>query len=429
MRKPSSPSRFALMALSAALALVLLGGAGLQALAQDDPPTQTPYPTQTSYPTSTPYPTPDDSADSASDDAASAGDVEWTLADDTFTSLYPLGFRFSAQIESSAGDVARVRVVWTHTPGTQRSRPAEYDADADRWVATWNASGSDAVPPWVGVTYRWEATDTAGNSFESGPVEMEYADETREWIRAEGEDIIVFTQGLPDDVGEMVVDAMAEQRELYREAWGDVLPYKPRAILFGDREAWEEWQITYVDPRILGTTSSDWGATVQRVSGTDYRDLAYGTVPHEVAHIYQDEFVGFLPVSWFNEGNATFFEANQQYDYLARVRQIAASGNLPNLLEDTGPSIRGTNARDGYDIGYTFWRWLTETYGVEAHREVMQAIRGGTGRNAALEQVTGLTLREIESQWRVWLGASDTAPTLFPTPTMVTFPTVTPFGR
>ena len=98
MRKPSSPSRFALIALSAALALALLGGAGQQALAQGDPPTQTPYPTQTSYPTSTPYPTPDDSADSASDDTASAGDVDWTLADDTFTSLYPLGFRFSSRL-------------------------------------------------------------------------------------------------------------------------------------------------------------------------------------------------------------------------------------------------------------------------------------------------------------------------------------------
>lgn len=238
----------------------------------------------------------------------------------------------------------------------------------------------------------------------------------------------MFTQNLPDDLGQMVVDAMEQQRDLFEEAWGGLLPYKPRAILFGDYEAWEEWQITFVNPRVIGTTSSDWGATVQRVSGTDYRDLAYGTVPHEIAHLYQNEFVGFLSaVSWFNEGNATFFEANQQYDYLARVRDIAASGRLPNLLQDSGPSIRGTNARDGYDIGYTFFLWLTETYGIEAHRELMQAIRGGTGRNAALEQVTGLSLAEIESAWRVWLGASEVAPTLAPTPTMLVFPTVTPF--
>ncbi|MCZ7540566.1 MAG: hypothetical protein M5U29_11780 [Anaerolineae bacterium] len=285
------------------------------------------------------------------------------------------------------------------------------------------------MPPWLGVTYTWQATDTAGNSFQSEPVSVEYADNTREWTRTEGDDIIVFTESLPEEVGAMVVDAMAQQRELFRAAWGDLLSYKPRAILFGDNDAWVEWQIGEVNPRVLGTTVSDWGATVQRVSGNDYRDLAYGTVPHEIAHIYQDEFVGFLPVSWFNEGNATFFEANQQYDYLAHVRAIAASGRLPALLDGSGPSIRGVNARDGYDIGYSFWLWLTDTYGIEAHREVMRLIRGGVARNVALEQVTGLSASDIEARWRVWLGASEAAPTLFPTPTMFTFPTVTPFGR
>jgi len=410
--------RFALTLLAAALIAAPLGGAATGALAQGSPPTQTPYPTHTPYPTATPYPTP-----------ASTDSAAWTLADDAFTSLYPAGFRFSAQIASSAADVTRARVVWSHAPGTQRSRPAEYDAAADRWVAAWETSSADAVPPWLGVTYTWEATDAAGNMFKSEPAQVEYADTTREWIRTEGSDIIVFTENLPATVGQMVVDAMAQQSDLYRAAWGGLLSYKPRAILFGDFEAWAEWQIGYVNPRILGTTVSDWGATVQRVDGTDYHDLAYGTVPHEIAHIYQDEFVGFLSVSWFNEGDATFFEASQQYDYLARVRQMAAAGRLPNLLEDSGPSIRGTNARDGYDIGYTFWLWLTENYGIDAHRQVMQAIRGGAGRNAALEQATGLSVKEIEARWRTWLGASEAAPTLFPTPTMFTFPSVTPFGR
>ena len=85
---------------------------------------------------------------------------------------------------------------------------------------------------------------------------------------------------------------------------------------------------------------------------------------------------------------------------------MAASGSLPKLLEGVGPPTSGINARQGYDIGSTFFVWLTETYGIEAHRELMQAIRGGMGRNAALEHVTGLSVAEIESAWRVWLGAS-----------------------
>jgi hypothetical protein len=151
-------------------------------------------------------------------------------------------------------------------------------------------------------------------------------------------------------------------------------------------------------------------------------------VPHEIAHLYQSEFTLMTAGSWFIEGNATFFELNQQYDYEASVRELAAAGRLPALLADTGPGVSGQNARRGYDIGYTFWKWFVDNYGLDGHRELIQTLKRGTSRDAALEAVTGLTLDEIESRWRVWLGASPVPPTLVPTPTMFIFPTVTPYG-
>ena len=93
------------------------------------------------------------------------------------------------------------------------------------------------------------------------------------------------------------------------------------------------------------------------------RDIAYGTVLHEIAHLYQDAFT-FMPAgNWFIEGNATFFERQQYYDYEAAV-DAAAAGQLPALLEGTGPGVSGVT-RAGYDIGYTFWVWLTDNYGLK----------------------------------------------------------------
>ncbi len=356
-------------------------------------------------------------------------DVTWTVQDQTFDSNYPAGFTFHATITSSAGPIVRGRVVWTHVPGTQRSRPADLDPDTGALTAVWEATGSDAVPPNLGVDYYWDISDADGNTYQTAVQHVEYEDPTHDWQRFEGDDVIVFTENLPSDLGPMVVDAMQQNQSKYMAGWGALLPYKPRAILFGDFDAWSEWQISYVNPRVIGTTRSDWGATVQVVSGSNMYDLAYGTVPHEVEHIYQDVFVGFLAVDWFNEGDATFFEISQQYDYEANVRQIAASGHLLPLLIDSGPGIRGTRARDGYDIGYTFWKWLTDTYGIDIHRQVMLGIRAGEGRNAALEQATGLSVQEIETQWRVWLGAGAEIPTLIPLPTAFTFPSPTPFGQ
>ena len=353
-------------------------------------------------------------------------DVEWTVGELTFESRYPNGAVFTAEITSSAGPITRGRIIWTHAPGTQRSRPFEIDPETGRLVAVWEPGPGGSTPPWVGITYYWSVGDAAGNSFETEPVYVEYEDDGHEWIRTESEDIIVFSTGLPAEVNELTMAAMAEQRETYRAAWGDLLPYKPRAILFGDSEAWQEWLVGESSARYAGLTESDWGGTVQRVTGADLHQLAYGTVLHEVAHLYQAAYTIMPAGSWFTEGNATFFELDQFYDYESSVRALAVSGQLPALLEGTGPGVSGQNARRGYDIGYTFWKWLVENYGLEGHRQLIELIDSGTRRDDAIEQVTGLSLAEVESRWRTWLGASPIPPTLIPTPTFFFLPSPTP---
>ncbi|MBN1681276.1 MAG: hypothetical protein JW966_13395 [Anaerolineae bacterium] len=400
--------------LAVILLFIVSAAVSLQATAQDDNTAGTPSP------------------EAAGDTAASvaSSSVNWTVENLTFTSDYPAGFSFEATITSSAGPLERARIIWSHAPGTQRSRPAEIDADTGILTGRWDASGADAVPPWVGVIYYWDVTDVEGNAFQTEPQYVEYADDTRDWVRSESDDIIVFSLDLPSDINDLAVDAMAEQREKYRAAWGDLLPYKPRAILFGNREAWNEWQITYADPRVIGLTASDWGGTVQVVtnSGNLYH-LAYGTVLHEVGHLYQSSFTVMAAGSWLIEGDATFFEIDQQYDYEGRVRTMAANGDLPVLLNGSGPGVSGRNARAGYDIGYTFFRWLEINYGLEGHRELIELLDTGIGRVEAIEIVTGLSGEEVESRWRVWLGASPIVPTLHPTPTIFFFPTVTPYGQ
>jgi hypothetical protein len=361
----------------------------------------------------------------AADDSSSA---VWSVDDMTFESLYPAGFRFTARITSSAGAIVRGRVIWSHVPGRQSSALIEIDEGTGLLTASWEP-GQDNVPPWVGITYYWDVGDAAGNSFQTEPQYVEYEDNTRAWLRSESEDIIVFSEGLPSEVNQLTIDAMAAQRETYRAAWGGLLPYKPRAILFGDRDAWSEWRVGLLDPAVIGETSDHWGGTAQTASSFGgLNDLAYGTVLHEVAHLYQNEFTVMQACTWITEGNATFFELNTQNDYEAYVRNLARSGRLPSLLNGTGPGTCGLNRRLGYNVGYTFWAWLVDNYGLEGHRKLIDLLGEGMPRNAAIEAVTGLSAQEVERQWRIWLGASPVPPTLAPTPTFQFLPSPTPFS-
>lgn len=406
--------------------LLLLTSIGFEAAAQDD---------------GTPTAAPTERASRNNPDvfygdpASSTGDAEWTISDNTFESRYPNGFVFTVKASSSAGEIENATVVWSHAPRNQRRASGQYVEDQELFVGSWPGIAEDSLPPWVAVNYQWRFTDVAGNTYTSIWYRGgEYSDTSTTWHRYESEDIIAFIEeGFPEDMGQQVLDAMAAQRETFLQAWGGLLSNKPRAILFYNNQSWLGWRRGETSASLAGQTSSDWGGTVQRLASGGPLAMAWGTVLHEVGHLYQQEFApsGFPPGSWWNEGNATFFELIQDYDYEQRVRNLAVRGSLPALLMGTGPGQNSVGAdgqiRLGYDTGYTFFKWLVVNYGLDAHYQIVQRVRDGSDRNAALEDVTGLSVNEIETQWRVWLGASPDAPTLFPTEPFRFPPTVTPF--
>lgn len=414
--------------LSSVLVLVLFASVGLTAVAQDN---GTPPP-----PNENDRPNGNDPEVFYSTPAEAVGDAEWTIEDQTFQSFYPNGFTFTARIESTGGEIENATVVWSHAPRNINRQAAEYDENEGVFVASWPGVVQDSIPPWVAVNYQWRLTDEAGNTYTSEwfTGDEYYASEAN-WTRYESEDIIVFVEvGLPEETGQLTLDAMAAQRETYRQAWGALLSNKPRAILFANRSSWNEWRRGTQNQNVIGETSSEWGGIAQVLSFGGVIDLAYGTVLHEVGHLYQNEFApsGFAPGTWWIEGNATFFELNQQYDYEQRVRNLAVNGNLPVLLQGSGPGASGTApdgiGRLGYDVGFTFWKWVTINYGLDAHRLIIEGVSRNRPRNEVLEEVLGIPVEEIESRWRVWLGASAEAPTLVPTPTFRIPPTMTPFG-
>lgn len=410
-------------AVSTLLIAIMLVSVGLEVGAQDG---------------STPTPEPDrnDPAVFYGDPPVATGDAEWTIVENTFESFFPNGFEFTVKVSSTGGEVEAATVVWSHAPRNVTRRAAEYDEANDSYVAIYPGIAEASLPPWVAVNYQWRFTDSAGNTYTTAwYMGEEYSDANNNWSRYESEDIIVFViEGLPDNTGQLTMDAMAAARETYVQAWGAQLPNKPRAILYANREGYMQWQRgTGSAPLVVGTTNPEWGATVQRIAGGDIIDLTWGTIVHEVAHMYQAQFApaGFAAGTWWNEGNATFFELNQQYDYEQRVRNLASRNQLPALLDGTGPGQNSTGPdglnRLGYDVGYTFFKWLVLNYGLETHYAIISRVRTGENRNAILEEVLGMTAHEIEAQWRVWLGASPDAPTLIPTPTFPFRPTQTPF--
>ncbi|WP_162909372.1 hypothetical protein [Aggregatilinea lenta] len=370
-------------------------------------------------------------------DAAPAQNaVEWTVTSDVFESVYPGGFVVTLTASSPAGPIEHASLVWN--PAAQRESytllahrvPGEIDPVSGQIVASWQPDSTLMLPPWAVLAYHWELSDAAGNVLETDPIVAEYADNTRGWHFSESDDAIVYNEGLNDNVEPAVLNAITMQRDKYVAVWGDTLSYKPRILLFGDYSAWKEWR-TEADPmedNIVGQTFEEWGIIAQVLYGYDVawgiNDLVYSTVPHELEHLYQYEYLWpertlYDVPYWFLEGDATFFEMEQSYSYLGNVRQIAVTRNLPQLLTTNWYDAPDPYTGDGrvvYDIAYSFLAWIEQEHGgLEAYRDMMARLATNEPFFDTLEAVTGMTVPEIEREWRMWVGAPGDLPTLVPT--------------
>jgi hypothetical protein len=359
------------------------------------------------------------------------GSAKWTVTTNTMTSHYPTGFDFALEAKSSAGKIVDAHLTWVQAPGFISRRPGIFDPSG-KITATRDTSGNEVLPPWVGVTWVWDLTDEAGNIFQTPPIYDEYKDDSRVWHREESEDVIVFWQdGVPDEMGQEVIKAMAERRQFYYDNWGSLLNYKPRAVIFATREDFASWDSglstssggVFVAGRLVPAA----GITAQVYTGQGASYTANAIVLHEVAHLYQS-FTGASTqgVDWFIEGNADYFGRDSQRNCIDESKAMAESGNLPSL-QGEGPSIRGANALEGYFIGCAFFHWLADTYGEESHIKLWKLIGAGKARVDALKEVTGLSFIDMETAFRKWLGAPNAvAPPLVELPTLSFPPTRAP---
>lgn len=398
-------------------------------------------------------PTPNDKYDGPKyeEPAKVEGEAEWILNSSNFKSNYPDGFEFTGNASSSAGELASVSIYYSYNGDYEEDIRMRGEVDPATGDLSVTVAGRDAdgIPSWVEVNYRWRITDTAGTLYWSDwIVGSEYSDDTHHWTKIESDEVLLIVQdGLTQEAIDETFSAMEYARPLYEQAFGRLLSYKPRVILYSDLETFQEWRAfeyssggTY----IVGQASPQWGAFIAVLQDDDYEEFAFGIVIHEIAHLYQYDLYEFRGLGWWIEGNASYFEADNFYDYEARVRYWAEQDQLPMMFSDGGPLTTAAGpdnrGRWGYDLGYTFNKWFVETFGWEKHRELVEKLGAPENLpahetedffNETLSEVLGMSLEEIESAWRVWLGAPAAVKTPIPTPTIfMNFPpTPTPFGR
>jgi hypothetical protein len=130
-------------------------------------------------------------------------------------------------------------------------------------------------------------------------------------------------------------------------------------------------------------------------------DLSEDDLIHEATHLLLDETVNVRRArvpAWLNEGLAMYFESGARRQDTAE--QAARRGDLLDLRAMNTRPGRPDAVRVFYAQSWSVVKYLIDTHGEHRITELLGTINSGVPPSEALSFVYGVSVDEIDAQWR-----------------------------
>ena len=272
-------------------------------------------------------------------------------------------------------------------------------------------------PPGTDFDIHFELADSAGNVLETAPQTVEYLDPKYKWKHVTRGALTAVYYNFADDQAGRLLDAAAARLPELARMTGAPDGANFKGVLYRTVS-----EATSSFPRVSETATDrlffagfaqpEYGLFVLGSPDT-------GTFIHELTHLLMDAAVTSPlapPVpAWLNEGLAVWAEGAGIETLNARIRSAASSGRLLRVrsmgtIPGTGPGISLFYPQAGAFVGY-----LHERFGPDGLASLLRRINEGRRVQDAAQDAWGVSMDDVENDWRQSLGANP-LPTPSPTP-------------
>lgn len=317
---------------------------------------------------------------------------------------FPNQIVFSLSATSGAADITQVQLLY----GASRSDAltvVDMPVQAGPSVSLKHTLDTQVYyyPPGTDMTYRWVIRDAAGNELESDPQTFVYHDGRFDWSdRSVGQVTVYWYQG-GASFGDDLAGAVQRALDNMQAELGAGLRQPVRIYIYA----------TNRDMRsALQANSAEWiGGQADPTLGVIIAAIAPGDdaevrriIPHELSHQVLDQTIenpyGGAP-PWFDEGLAVHNQEVRDQDFDQLVSQAARDNRLIPLeaLSSSFPADPN-QALLSYAQSRDMVEYILNTYGDAKLRGLVQAFADATPVDAAVQQVLGLSIDQLDAAWR-----------------------------
>jgi hypothetical protein len=264
------------------------------------------------------------------------------------------------------------------------------------------------LPPGIDIQYRWIITLENGEQLETEQQEFFFIDDRYEWQElTEGPVSIYYYEG-GSQFGNMAMDVTNRTIDRFGTDFDVHLDDPINIVLYGSVSDFSE-ALPYNSPEwIGGFADPSQNLIVAGISPGDGAATEMGRMlTHEVVHLLVAQatlnpFNG--PPRWLDEGLAINYQEVQEERFRRVLNLAVDDGRLIPL-----PALRSSFPSDpdlaiqSYAQSESVVQFLIEEYGHESVAAILDVYQEGVSHRAAVERAMGMTLEDIDEEWKAWL--------------------------
>lgn len=290
----------------------------------------------------------------------------------------------------------------TFTPGRQVKTSYRLDTQVNFY------------PPGTEFRYYWTATDAQGRVFESPEQAFLYDDNRFSWNTVSTEDVAVYWYEGSRSFGQEVLDTAMRALERLEQDAGVEAHRQVRIYLYANRADFYG-ALGPNSPEWIGGQAHPAQALIVAWIEPDAASWEIGRmIPHELSHVvlYQATHNPYAGnPNWLEEGLAVHNQEVPDYEYPLLVEDAAREGQLIPLraLSASFPSDPDL-AILSYAESYSIIEFILERYGPEGMAALVDVFAEGETDEEGVRRALGVSLDELEAQWRATLPAPAVTP-------------------
>lgn len=273
----------------------------------------------------------------------------------------------------------------------------------------WDMTQTGGLPPGAEMWYWWSLEDASGREVDTPERMLIFNDGRHEWKEEQSPSFNLYRYKGDSQFAQRLIAAGEEALDLLE---GDTGAKPGRAIkvyIYGNTDALRG-ALIYPDEWTGGVAFTEYGIVALGVS-TAQVGWGESAMAHEMAHlvVHQVTMNGYgiaLP-TWLDEGLAMYAEGRLSSDLASALSSAVKRDRLDSVqsLSSSFPADTA-GATLAYAESYSLVEFLLDNKGGRENMlALLEAIRSGSGHEEALLVVYGLTVSQLDYQWKQYLKA------------------------